>query len=263
MATQYFASIFQSHGTCHPSLILEGVNPCINQEINDNLDKDFNGDEVMAALKSMCPLKASGEDGMGAVFYQRVYSVRSGYRFLLRQSQTDPSPIGLHIQSGHSDSHAINRYMKEKLKHSPPNGWIKINVDVYCCPSRIKAFSRSVIRDDHGQVMGASVKVQNGFTSVFMTEAKAARHGLKFATELGFHREDDSSEIRSVVWDIKCLSKSFSDCRFCFTPRANNKVVHVVAANGKKFHSDVYWVEEAPLEAMSLADVDRRNLGLS
>ncbi|KAK8705226.1 hypothetical protein V6N13_048832 [Hibiscus sabdariffa] len=46
---------------------------------------------------------------------------------------------------------------------------------------------------------------------------------------------------------------------FVSRPRENNKVAHVVAAIGKKFHSNVYWVEEA----MPFADADRKNLGLS
>ncbi|KAA3480211.1 reverse transcriptase [Gossypium australe] len=43
--------------------------------MNENLLRDFLFLKVCDAVKSMSPLKASGEDGLGAVFYQRFWHI--------------------------------------------------------------------------------------------------------------------------------------------------------------------------------------------
>lgn len=53
------------------NFILEGVELCISQPMNEDVEREFSYEEVCLALKSMNPLKASGEDGLDAVFYQR------------------------------------------------------------------------------------------------------------------------------------------------------------------------------------------------
>ncbi|KAL4312747.1 hypothetical protein GQ457_01G025130 [Hibiscus cannabinus] len=52
-----------------------GVVLCITPEINSSLDREFTAEEIWLAVKSMAPLKASGEDGFGAIFYQRFWHI--------------------------------------------------------------------------------------------------------------------------------------------------------------------------------------------
>ncbi|KAK9011083.1 hypothetical protein V6N11_043940 [Hibiscus sabdariffa] len=116
--------------------------------------------------------------------------------------------------------------------------------------------------------MGSCVKNQNGFSSVFKAEARAAVHGLSFASELGFHCVilesdsktlinklksigDDSSEIRPFISDIKDLTHLFNECKFSFAGRDSNKAAHAIAAMGKFSSFDKCWIEEAPAEALS------------
>ncbi|GMJ02632.1 hypothetical protein HRI_003932400 [Hibiscus trionum] len=75
LATSYFTDLFHSDGVSSPEPILEGVEPCITNSMNEKLDCEFTNDEVLKALKAMSPLKASGEDGLGAIFYQRFWHI--------------------------------------------------------------------------------------------------------------------------------------------------------------------------------------------
>lgn len=70
LAMNYFHNLFTLNNVENPKLILEGVKSCINQEMNAELEREFTYEEVCVALKFMNPLKASSEDGLGAVFYQ-------------------------------------------------------------------------------------------------------------------------------------------------------------------------------------------------
>ncbi|KAL4274015.1 hypothetical protein GQ457_13G001340 [Hibiscus cannabinus] len=55
--------------------LLDGVSPCITSNMNKALLRDFTREEVFHALQSMSPLKASGKDGLRAIFYQRFWHI--------------------------------------------------------------------------------------------------------------------------------------------------------------------------------------------
>lgn len=69
LASRYFESLFSSNGISNVDLILERVQPCITESMNEELSIPFTLKEVRLALKSMSPLKASGKDSLRAVFY--------------------------------------------------------------------------------------------------------------------------------------------------------------------------------------------------
>ncbi|KAL4280426.1 hypothetical protein GQ457_03G011070 [Hibiscus cannabinus] len=131
-------------------------------------------------------------------------------------------------------SHSITQpFTRAQIKWSPPpHEWVKVNVDACYSHESNTAFS---------DISGSSL--------VFMEEAKAAIHGLTFAADLGLHhvilendsktlvrkvvsKEDDFSEIRVVVADLKNIAKKFVGCQFCFTPRQGNRVAHAITAIG-------------------------------
>lgn len=75
LATKYFSNFFTLVGVEDPQFILNGVESCISDSLTEELDRPFTYEEVCFALKSMQPLKASGEDGLGAIFYQRSWHI--------------------------------------------------------------------------------------------------------------------------------------------------------------------------------------------
>lgn len=67
--------MFRSRGVRNPELVLEGVARCINDETNEKLTVEYSADEIMAALKSMGPTKAPGEDGFPVIFFQKCWHI--------------------------------------------------------------------------------------------------------------------------------------------------------------------------------------------
>ncbi|KAA3462361.1 reverse transcriptase [Gossypium australe] len=74
-AKSYFENLFATEGVIDPNRVLEGIDRCITQEINDELQSPFTEDEVYAALKGMGPIKAPGSDGFPALFFQKFWHI--------------------------------------------------------------------------------------------------------------------------------------------------------------------------------------------
>ncbi|KAL4291617.1 hypothetical protein GQ457_14G019080 [Hibiscus cannabinus] len=234
-ATDYFKVLFESNGCNPPGRILEGIQPCIDPSLNGDLDKSFSNEEVLTALKSMCPLKASGEDGLGAVFYQRFWHIVG----------KDVSEFCIGV--------LIGEYNLKDINHTRIVMIPKIDN-----PQHMAQFRPISL------VMGASVKTQSGSSSVFMAEAKAAIHGLTFAADLGFHHVILESDLKTLVRKVVNKEDDFSEIRvFCFTPRQGNRVAHAIAAIGRKLGFDQDWIEEVPPEALSMVEDDQRFINKS
>lgn len=71
----YFQNLFSLHGVGDLSHILSGTNGCIPNEVNQKLAMVYTKEKIMAALLEMGPMKASGEDGLPALFLQRCQSI--------------------------------------------------------------------------------------------------------------------------------------------------------------------------------------------
>ena len=70
-AIAYFEALFT---TSNPCLIMEVTNTIptkVTNEMNQGLIAAFTREEVVTALKQMHPTKASGSDGMSAIFFQK------------------------------------------------------------------------------------------------------------------------------------------------------------------------------------------------
>ncbi|MBA0595730.1 hypothetical protein Gorai_012587, partial [Gossypium raimondii] len=68
-----------------------------------------------------------------------------------------------------------------------PTFLVKINVDGNFSLAQRKAYSRVIIKDEHGQIMGACSRLTCQVPTIFAVEALVAVHGLRFALELGFY----------------------------------------------------------------------------
>ncbi|KAL4346535.1 hypothetical protein GQ457_17G013180 [Hibiscus cannabinus] len=75
VAKEYFENLFASTGSSSYDRILNGVDLCITNEMNCELTREFSPEEIITAVKAMNPLKAAGEDGLGALFYQRFWHI--------------------------------------------------------------------------------------------------------------------------------------------------------------------------------------------
>jgi hypothetical protein len=59
----------------HVEEVLECVQSCVTQEMNECLTKSFTGGEVWEALQDMGDLKALGADGIPVVFYKKFWNL--------------------------------------------------------------------------------------------------------------------------------------------------------------------------------------------
>ena len=71
LATKYFKDLFSSKPVKSHDRLFEPFLPCITNEHNSILMQEFKEEEVVRAIQSIAPLKASGRDGFPAIFYQK------------------------------------------------------------------------------------------------------------------------------------------------------------------------------------------------
>ncbi|GMI75028.1 hypothetical protein like AT1G43760 [Hibiscus trionum] len=71
LAKDHFSSIFSSTHVTDPTTVLNSVRPSITSSDNTSLNQSISPEEVLLAVKSMAPLKASGPEGFPALFFQR------------------------------------------------------------------------------------------------------------------------------------------------------------------------------------------------
>jgi hypothetical protein len=75
--TQYFEKIFASSNPSMSAIgeITDGIHTRLDSHKMQQLELNFVGDEVRRAVFDMSPLKAPGEDGLPALFYQKFWSI--------------------------------------------------------------------------------------------------------------------------------------------------------------------------------------------
>ncbi|KAL4309841.1 hypothetical protein GQ457_01G038560 [Hibiscus cannabinus] len=287
IAREYFSDLFQSQGVDIDDRILEGVDSCINAEMNTMLSRAYTKAEAWEAVKSIAPLKASGEDGLGAVFYQKFWHIIgddiSDYCIAVLKGDSDIKAINhTHIVLiPKVDSPVLSNCIDSAQSAFVPNRLITDNIIVNVDAS-FKAFNRSaitgaIIRDSEGYVVGASRRLCQSTPSAFTAEALAVLHGIILAANLGFHfiwvesdslavvkilnsNTIDKSEIGAITWDSKVKACIFEECKFLFVPRQGNRVAHALVSDYDSDLFEEFWVEDAPALVLSMADSDRRYL---
>ncbi|KAG8483281.1 hypothetical protein CXB51_022345 [Gossypium anomalum] len=123
----------------------------------------------------------------------------------------------------HPQPRALVRWMP------PPQMWVKVNIDA----------GLSVAKNEQFQILRTYL-----VRAVVTAEALAVIHGLQFALNLGF---------------TKNLVRKFNFCRFQFIAREGNRAAHSMAVEGMQTEGDSFWVEDAPLKALKVADSDCRS----
>ncbi|XP_027150198.1 uncharacterized protein LOC113750422 [Coffea eugenioides] len=76
--SDFFRGLFTSGGRSDMTEMLEGIPHSITQDMNTNLTKQVDEDEIKVALFSMQSDKAPGQDGMTPLFFQRFWSTIKG-----------------------------------------------------------------------------------------------------------------------------------------------------------------------------------------
>lgn len=146
--------------------------------------------------------------------------------------------------------------------HPPPAGLFKLNTDGALDLRRGRRGFGAVIRNDKGELMGASAQCVLGSFSILATELMAVKAGLCFAIDMGLIPtmvEVDSSEVAYLVnssdqcWaeerflvEIKNLLKVCSSSNVIFQPRECNIVAHGLAKSSLLEIENMYCIEHGP-----------------
>jgi hypothetical protein len=75
MVTNFYKSRFQSHAGNHYDELLSQVPRRVTDDMNEALLPEYNTEKIKAALDDMGDLKASGPDGMPALFYKKFWNI--------------------------------------------------------------------------------------------------------------------------------------------------------------------------------------------
>uniref|UniRef100_A0A2N9IQD1 CCHC-type domain-containing protein n=1 Tax=Fagus sylvatica TaxID=28930 RepID=A0A2N9IQD1_FAGSY len=73
--TEYYQALFTATPLEEVEVLLDSIQLCVTQEMNQTLTAQFTKEEVLTAMKQMGPLKAPGPDGMPPIFYQSYWHV--------------------------------------------------------------------------------------------------------------------------------------------------------------------------------------------
>ncbi|MBA0672117.1 hypothetical protein Goklo_007348 [Gossypium klotzschianum] len=107
------------------------------------------------------------------------------------------------------------------------------------CKITLRSFSRrhinNLLRNKEGFIMGLGFKGHNLVRSVVIAEAIAVLHGLQFALDLGF---------TNVILESDSKLKEMGQ--------------PAMAVEGLRADEDSFWVEDAPLKVLEVADSDRQ-----
>lgn len=75
IATEYFKELFSTSSPTRMEEVADLVPRKVTQEMNKQLAKEFQKEEIIQAIRNMHPKKAPSSDGMYAILYQKYWDV--------------------------------------------------------------------------------------------------------------------------------------------------------------------------------------------
>ncbi|KAK8976633.1 hypothetical protein V6N11_057233 [Hibiscus sabdariffa] len=207
-----------------------------------------------------------------SVWYSRNKLVYEGYKSSIYEKITFVNAFireqdSICVLKGTTRPSVISRWL------APPSPAIKINFDSAFNQQGSYAISGAIGRNSEGLIMAACAVPHSNVPDAFVAEALACQQAVQLAKDVGFSNviiegdsltvikkinagSHDRSVIAPIIADIKELAKNFGAISFRFVRREANKAVHVLARECRSCQTPCYWLEEAPMEATTAAEVD-------
>ncbi|KAK8546682.1 hypothetical protein V6N12_027456 [Hibiscus sabdariffa] len=148
---------------------------------------------------------------------------------------------------------------------------------LFMSPHTLSVKAPEIWQAPGGMIMAACSTPHYHVVDAFVAEVLACLQAIVFAKELGFRRivvEGDSlsvikkvncniadkSIIALIIHDIKEVARNLESVSFCFARREANNAAHVLARDGRFNGAPMYWIEEAPVNVVLAAELDRRRM---
>ncbi|KAL4354441.1 hypothetical protein GQ457_06G018800 [Hibiscus cannabinus] len=164
-----------------------------------------------------------------------------------------------------------------EIWQAPQANIIKCNFDAAFSTCSREAIAGVLCRDSGGMIMAACSTPHYHVADAFVAEALACLQAIVFAKDLGFRRIvveggsltvikkvncniADKSIIAPIIHDIKKAARNLESVSFCFARREANNAAHVLARDGRFDGAPMYWIEEAPVNVVLAAELDRRRM---
>ncbi|XP_065628492.1 uncharacterized protein LOC136067104 [Quercus suber] len=237
------------------------INPSTRCWRNNIIDHVFNVQEA-EMIKSI-PLSSTTQLDTLIWPYtpSGVYSVKSGYRFLLENSAQ--------FQNRKAEFHRIpptavtSQHRNHTRWKSPEQGVYKVNYDGTVFNQQGKIGLGVIIRNHEGAVMASMVQQVLLPITMAQVEALAARKTAKFALEVGITKvilEGDAETIVKellepnpslalhghLIQDVKNLQNSFNFLSFTHVRRDGNNVAHALTRWAIKEPNLTVWMKNIP-----------------
>ncbi|MBA0837577.1 hypothetical protein Goarm_009723 [Gossypium armourianum] len=151
-----------------------------------------------------------------------------------------------------------------KVSWRPPNdGFVKINFDASFLQDLSLAVTAVMVRNHKGEIVGTETYLLNDVADPFVAEARACERALIFSHTLGLqrlvvegdallviksirNREVGKSIIRSIVYHIQQLDRSFEEVTYTFVPREGYEAAHALAIEGRRRGAYRIWDTDVP-----------------
>lgn len=75
IVVDYYSDLFTPSRPPIDVAQIEGISPCVSEEMKNSLLRRYSKDEVVSALKSMHPGKSPGPDGLPVLFYNKFWDL--------------------------------------------------------------------------------------------------------------------------------------------------------------------------------------------
>ncbi|KAK5770682.1 hypothetical protein PVK06_046835 [Gossypium arboreum] len=178
IATNYLKDLFLTREVANSDNLISTITPCIIEELNENLKKEFQAEEILKAIKSIAPLKALGNDGFSAIFFQKYWNIMG----------EEITRYCLQILNGQQNMEEVNRtsiVLIPKKRRGGSNRGFALKLDMSKAYARVEwSFVESLMRR-MGFCEDLISLIMRCITSVTYTVVTNGKNGEEFRPTRG------------------------------------------------------------------------------
>ncbi|KAF5451398.1 hypothetical protein F2P56_026510 [Juglans regia] len=172
------------------------------------------------------------------------------------------------------DAASLPQQITEVEWRPPTDPFYKLNFDAAFDSEKRLMGIGIVVRNSRGEVLVVVSAPKSHICSAFSAKCYALLRSIKLCQELCLYQVVFEGDAKAIVdsvngynnshsWqgllidDIQFLIKGHADWNLIFTKRTGNKAAHIAAKLGMYLDSESVWIEEGPLEVLSVTLLEK------